>query len=681
VTVVVDQRGLEFLPRVQGMAVGDSVIFRNNDREAHNVNSQSGCCAFNVMISPGGEHTPIQPDQVGLIKLLCNIHQQMRGFVMVCPSSLFALTDADGSFLIRNVPDGPQKIIVWQEHSKRFVQEIEIAGQTEVEFHLGAATEFVSSASGHSVNSIVTWNEVQRQISQMLDAAMSAAQRAGGNEGERLVLEAYYRHFEASELETAVRLHRGDERVFELERMFDRLRKPMMADLAAGRTDEQTVRRAKENLLAAIREDIVELDRHGITDRTKISTIGRSVVRASPVAIDSRKVMAELRRAFDVVAALAEAGKSPEAASSLIDSYFQIFHRVEPAIAAQSLSQKRRLEERFMQVRNELSRETTRESVRANLDTLWAEIDLAVASLDQNQDSNGTAAVKSFINAFIILTREGVEALLVVTALLMYLNRLGQPEGKRSIYIGLIVAVVATVATWAALQWVIAQAGLTQELIEGIVALLASAVLFYVSYWLISRSEARHWQEFLTRQIGRGLSTGSKGALALVAFLAVYREGAETILMFQPMLVRPAPRELVGVFLGIAAAVVALIGIFCGLRLASFRLAIRPFFRVTGLLLFVLSVIFAGKGICELQEAGFLSITALPRPVESIITGLPIALRDTLGLGATLQAVAIQCMLVSGAAASFAVFWFASRMSSLGAKSSNIQSTVSEPVA
>jgi len=368
-------------------------------------------------------------------------------------------------------------------------------------------------------------------------------------------------------------------------------------------------------------------------------------------------VLTDLRQAFDDVERLAASGNSAGAASALADSYFQVFHRIEPALAARNFSKMRQIEERFLTVRGWLQSGMAVGAVKFELDSLWSEIDQTAAPLEQANKSGIASALNGFWNSFVILTREGVEALLIVTALLIYLNRMGRPGDKRVIYAGLVVALFATVLTWIALQWLISQSGLAQETIEGVSALAAAALLFYVSYWLISRSEARRWQDFLARQVGHSISTGGKWAIGVAAFLAVYREGAETILMFQPMLVNPKPHELAGVVAGIFAAVVALVAVFWALRFASFRLAIRPFFRVTGALLFVLAIVFAGKGVTELQEAGLLANSPLPAALHSGITALPAGLRDALGIAPTIQSLVIQGTILLGAMISLTAVW------------------------
>jgi high-affinity iron transporter len=661
-SVVVDQKNLQFVPRVQAVAVGGSIVFRNSDREAHNVNSQSGCCAFNHLVGPGGKLPPIETTRPGVVRLLCNIHHQMRGFVVVCPSVLYAVTDVAGEFRINGIPDGTHRVIVWQEFSKQVTRDVMVGGRTRVDVDLELAAPLASTSAAPVVEA-TAWSEVRRRIAETLDQAVRAAQRSGGaTEAERLVLDAYFLHFEAAELETAVRLFRGEERVFDLERMFGQLRKPLLADLAAGRGDLGAVQSAVHRLLAALDEDIAELSRRGIMDRSGLMTQSVSAVpgRGAPAA-DLRGVVKDLQGAFTAIERLAAAGQNSAAASALADAYFQVFHRIEPALASHDFPRVRRIEAAFLDVRVKLQQGLTAADARGELSRLWTEIDLAAASVERIAGSNLAVAANAFWNSSIILLREGVEALLIVTALVMYLRRVGQGDAVRSIRTGLTAAVVATVATWAALQWALVQSGMTQEVIEGASALAASTVLFYVSYWLLSKSEARRWQEFLTRQIGKSISTGSRWAIGTAAFLAVYREGAETILMFQPLLARPTAPGLAGLAAGAGFAVVVLVFSYRGLRVASFRMAIRPFFRFTGVLLFALAVVFAGKGVAELQEAGVMAVTPLPEWLRGAVSALPVGLRDALGISPTAQACAIQLVLVAGAAASLAAVWLAGR--------------------
>jgi high-affinity iron transporter len=172
--------------------------------------------------------------------------------------------------------------------------------------------------------------------------------------------------------------------------------------------------------------------------------------------------------------------------------------------------------------------------------------------------------------------------------------------------------------------------------------LAAAGVLFYVSYWLISRSESKRWMDFLKQHAAQSAELGGLGTLALMAFLAVYREGAETALMYQAMLGIQARSQggLAGLAAGLGVGLVVLTLVAAVIRVTSVRLPLRTFFTLTGGVLFGMAVIFAGNGVFELQEAGILRTTQ----VNWLGAGVP-----ALGVHPNVQALSVQGLLVAGA--------------------------------
>ena len=239
------------------------------------------------------------------------------------------------------------------------------------------------------------------------------------------------------------------------------------------------------------------------------------------------------------------------------------------------------------------------------------------------------------LQSFLILLREGFEALLVVTALVTYLRRTA-PEKVGVIWHGTVWALVASVVTAISIGALFEVAGPIREALEGFTMLLASAVLFYVSYWLISKREANRWQSYVQGQIDKAVSGGRLFALGFAAFLAVYREGAETVLFYQAMLAGSGDNKI-AIFIGFSAASATLILLYFVMRSASLKLPMRLFFSITAALLYYLAIVFAGTGVLELQEAGLISITPLdnfPR-----VTWL--------GLFPTMESVAAQIIVLA----------------------------------
>src|SRR5574341_486715 len=175
--------------------------------------------------------------------------------------------------------------------------------------------------------------------------------------------------------------------------------------------------------------------------------------------------------------------------------------------------------------------------------------------------------------------------------------------------------------------------------------LLATAVLFSVSYWLLSKIDVARWTAFVKGRMDSALAGGSGLALASVAFLAVYREGLETILFYKALFSSGAPSAEAAVAGGIALGAIALVALYVAINYLGLRIPMKPFFAIPGAMLYYLAFVFAGKGIAELQTAGYLPLTALdwaPR--------LP-----QLGIYPTLESLLLQGVLLVLAA--FALVW------------------------
>src|SRR5207244_9016742 len=171
-------------------------------------------------------------------------------------------------------------------------------------------------------------------------------------------------------------------------------------------------------------------------------------------------------------------------------------------------------------------------------------------------------------------------------------------------------AVAAGLLTWALVELLFQITPGQREIIEGGTMLLAATVLFYVSYWLLSKIEAAKWTAFVHGKMRSALSSGSGAALSAVAFLAVYREGFETILFYKALFTS-AGASTVSVLAGIAAGVVGLIAVYFLINQLGLRVAMKPFFAVTGAMLYYMAFVFAGKGIAELQEARLIPLTVI----------------------------------------------------------------------
>lgn len=313
------------------------------------------------------------------------------------------------------------------------------------------------------------------------------------------------------------------------------------------------------------------------------------------VGIDRTRMM--LRRAL----AAFEDGRARDADRLVLDAYLLGFEPLEPRLRGRDAAGTAEVEGRFHALRSSLQG-ADRDAVRA-----------AYRGLDDQLSALGGArgTVVPFVAAFVIYLREGVEAALLVGALLAGLGKLGRRDLGRYIHLGWVAALPAGVATWWIAERVLAVGPRQRELLEAVVALLAAAVLFSISFWMISKVESRRWMAYLRRQLEHTITRRNVAALALVSFLAVYREAAETVLFTQAVLL-DAPHAASQVWLGALAGLAAVIAIAVVLNRTALRLSLGWFFGVSSALLCILAISFAGSGLYALVASGYLE----PRPVR-----------------------------------------------------------------
>jgi len=316
----------------------------------------------------------------------------------------------------------------------------------------------------------------------------------------------------------------------------------------------------------------------------------------APTGVGIDRTRAMLRKA---VASFA-AGRAGEADRAVLDAYLEGFEPLEPRLRARDPVATADTEGAFRDLRAALKRGDDK-AVRSAASGL----DSRLAGLA----GDARRPAVPLLAAFLIYFREGVEAALLVGALLAGVRKLGRAEAVRYIHAGWLAALPAGLATWWITARVIAISSDARELVEAVVALMAAAVLFSVSFWMISKAESRHWMAYLKRRLER-LSGRNVLLLSGLSFLAVYREAAETVL-FTQALVLESEAQRMQVWMGAAAGMAAVVAVAVLMRRTVERLPLGPFFAVSGVLLCALAISFAGAGMYELVAAGYLP----PRPV------------------------------------------------------------------
>ncbi|MEX5506065.1 FTR1 family protein [Pseudomonas putida] len=249
-----------------------------------------------------------------------------------------------------------------------------------------------------------------------------------------------------------------------------------------------------------------------------------------------------------------------------------------------------------------------RQSLQDGLPVAQAEQRLAEAKgkLDQAAKllgSDGLSWSLSYISGLLILLREGLEAILVLAAILAFLRNTGQQSAVRSVNIGWGLALVAGFATWAVAAYVIDVGGAQRELLEGCTALFAAVMVLWLGVWMHDRRHAAAWKDYIKSSL---VSGGGRFGFAMLAFFSVYRELFEVILFYETLWLQAGPAGHQAVLAGGATALVLLMGLAWVILRGSAKLPLTLFFSINAALLCALSVVFAGHGVKALQEAGVL---------------------------------------------------------------------------
>lgn len=360
-----------------------------------------------------------------------------------------------------------------------------------------------------------------------------------------------------------------------------------------------------------------------------------------------------------------------KAYDSVNNAYFKFYEKIGfEAVTMSTISGKRgsQVENQFYLAKRSAKKQVDVQEFEKEVETLITYLHEDADKLDEmsgankqsdketsNASTNNSNSTSSGIGVLIsvlgLTLREGLEAILVISAIVAYLVKTGAKQHLKSVYLGAALGIVFSIALAVLFNALAASlgdgtSGFGQEVFEGITMFIAVVVLFYVSNWMLSKSEAETWNNYIKSQVNASLSKGNVAALVFSAFIAVAREGAELILFFQGLrtVVNENP---VYMWSALAIAVVILAIVYLLIVKIGVRLPLKPFFIATSLLMFVMCVSFIGKGVYELQEADVINRT--------IITGMNGFTIDLLGIYDRLETIIPQIILVVLIAITFIV--------------------------
>jgi len=377
---------------------------------------------------------------------------------------------------------------------------------------------------------------------------------------------------------------------------------------------------------AALRARIPDLER--LTSLTPAALAGQvgetraaavtAYLRAHPEALDANQGSNALAIAHELLRqslAAYQSGDRDRAGELALAAYLDGFEPVEAVLNARDGGLVGEVEREMGGLRAAIGQGAPAAAVAARVERLQALFSRAEAALAPEAGS----AASTFLGALAILLREGLEALLIVVAMIGFLRKAERRDMLRWVHGGWLGALVAGVATWWAASHLITISGADRELTEGFGSLLAAFILLFVGIWMHGKAQAGAWQAYVREKLDKALTRGSAWFLFALAFIAVYREVFETIIFFAAMGGEGNGGALAG---GIAVAALLLALIAWAMLRLSAKLPIAKFFAYSAALIAVLAVVLTGKGLAALQEAGMLGVTPLAGAPRSPMLGL-----------------------------------------------------------
>ncbi|KQZ86635.1 cytochrome c/FTR1 family iron permease [Pseudomonas sp. Root562] len=308
---------------------------------------------------------------------------------------------------------------------------------------------------------------------------------------------------------------------------------------------------------------------------------------------------------LDKSVAAYRAGEHDQAYDLSVAAYLEGFELVESSLDNVDANVRKDTEKSLMAYRQSLQDGLPVEQVEQRLEAAKAKLKISAGLLG----SDGLSWSLSYISGLLILLREGLEAILVLAAILAFLRNTGQQSAVRSVNVGWGLALVAGLATWALAAYVIDVSGSQRELLEGATALFASVMVLWLGVWMHDRRHAAAWQDYIKSSLVGG---GGRFGFAILAFFSVYRELFEVILFYETLWLQAGPAGHDAVLAGGATALLLLVGLAWVILRGSAKLPLALFFSINAALLCALSVVFAGHGVKALQEAGIFGTRPVP---------------------------------------------------------------------
>lgn len=355
--------------------------------------------------------------------------------------------------------------------------------------------------------------------------------------------------------------------------------------------------------------------------RTAIAKLPESSYKLAPenllpsededVSVDFTQVSTNIRSKMAEVLELYKNGEIKQAVSLAQDIYFDEYEAsgMELKVGTMDNTLKLETEASFSAIASLIQSRASIDKIIAAQNELFAQLDISA-----QKASKSSSPMNLFILALTIILREGLEALIIVAAVVAYLIKTGNSNKLSIVYSSFSVAVVLSFFTAWVVNLLFTNAAQSREILEGATMLIAVVLLFYVGFWLLSNAGSKKWNKYIQGKISQSLSKGDKTALWWVTFLAVYREGAETVLFYQALIFDAQRIGAINMIIyGFLVGCVILAILFIIFKMFSVKIPLRAFFLITSAIIFYMAIVFTGKGVMELVEGKVFVPTIIPQ--------------------------------------------------------------------
>ncbi len=483
---------------------------------------------------------------------------------------------------------------------------------------------------------IPEWKVAFTNLSADIDKAIVSYESDKQDDAKSAIQDAKFTDYRNTQLEIAIRQH------IENGKSIDADIQRKMGEAISGITNGISKDDFKTKL-----DEIKKLAYEAISklpaDTAKLAKVDMSDVEAASEedsGVDYTKVVQNINDKIQATITLYKNGDAKKAMGDIQDIYFDEFEGsgMENKVGAIDVNLKTAIEATFGNLVALMKSGADEKTLQESASKMSSQLATAL-----EKTSSSSSPWSLFVWALTIILREGFEALIIVAAVVAYLVKTGNAKAMgKVVYSSVGVAVILSfVMAWIMNVIFGEAAGQKRELMEGITMLVAVGLLFYVGFWLLSNAGAKKWNDYIKSHVSESISSGSSTALWWTVFLAVFREGAETVLFYQALIF--GAKDSAGysmIAAGFVIGLVVLLIVYFLFKIFAVKIPIKPFFIFTSAIIFYMSIVFVGKGVGELVEGKIF--------IPTIIKGLsfPDWMRDWLGLQPYYESLVPQIIMV-----------------------------------